>query len=158
MPAAARAMSAICVESAVGMPIARRTASAVMPIVKSETMAIVSTMVARAKRRRSVAPSWPSWPIAVAGASVPVASAIATGNDRSTARTADPSGPVTRAWSSWATGAANPCTRTATALATNSSVIAANTSRPPWPNHVKPATASSMPRPSGIRQPASPGR
>ena len=76
------------------MPTCSRTASAVMAIVSVATITIVRQMVARANRRRSSAPSCPSWPIAVAGASVPVASAIATGNDSTTASTAEPSGPV----------------------------------------------------------------
>ena len=68
-----------------------------MAIVSVATITIVRRMVARANRRRSSAPSCPSCPIAVAGASVPVASAIATGNDSTTASTAEPSGPVTGA-------------------------------------------------------------
>jgi hypothetical protein len=96
-PVAACAMSAIWVESGFGMPTWRRTASSVSPIVSPETISSVSTIVVRAKRRRSAGPSWPSWAIAVAGASVPVASAIATGKDNTTAIYGDPSGQVTGA-------------------------------------------------------------
>ena len=51
-------------------------------------MTIVSASVPRPKRRRPRLSSWPSWAIEVAGASVPVASAIATGNARMTATSA----------------------------------------------------------------------
>ena len=98
LPAAARATSAIWVESAGGMPTSRRTTRAVIAIVSTATIASVSTSVPRAKRRRSSASSCPSCPMAVAGASVPVASAMATGNESRTASTAGPCGPVTRGW------------------------------------------------------------
>lgn len=96
--------------------------------------------------------------MAVAGASVPVASAIATGKDSSTATTGVPAGPVSGAWPWAVTGWENPRTSTATALATNSKVITAKVSRPPCPNQVSPATRASRATPSTMRSGASAGR
>jgi hypothetical protein len=73
-------------------------------------------IVVRAKRRRSASPSWPSCAIAVAGASVPVASAIATGKDNTTAIQGDPSGPVVGARPRLTTGSRKPCTSVTTAV------------------------------------------
>jgi hypothetical protein len=118
------------------MPTCSRTASSAIPTVRPATITNVVARVPRANRRRSAGPSWPSCAIAVDGASVPVASAMATGKENSTANSRSPSGPVTGAapWAS--TEWVNPCSNTATALATNSSVITANVSRPPCPNQV----------------------
>ena len=83
-PVAARATSAMVVESAGGIPIRRETASAERPRVRVATMASISQSVMRPKRRRPLSSSWPSWAIAEEGASTPVASAIATGKASST--------------------------------------------------------------------------
>jgi hypothetical protein len=96
--------------------------------------------------------------MAVEGASVPVASAMATGNENTTANSGSPSLPVSGARPWLTTGWVNPCTKMATALATNSSVITAKMSRPPCLNQVSPATATSKARPSGIRHADSAGR
>src|SRR5438128_10030128 len=84
-PAAARAVSATCVELDGGMPMCSRAALTVRPLVSHTTIASMSQSVTRPKRRRPRSSSWPSWAIADDGASTPVASAIATGNDKSTA-------------------------------------------------------------------------
>jgi hypothetical protein len=119
------------------------------------------------ERRRQRAPGEPA-PVGRAelaqlgdgggGASVPVASAIATGKENTTANSGSPSGPVTGAWPEATAGWVNPCTKTATAAARNSSVITANVSRPPCPNQVSPTTSASRPRPSTTRAGASEGR
>ena len=153
LPAAARAMSAIWVESARGIPTCSRTASAVIPIVRRGDDDHRQRDACRARTGAGrPAPSWPSWPMAVDGASVPVASAIATGNDSSTAITADAfRAGHRRAGRGRRRGCGEPVHQHRDRAATNSSVITANTSRPPWPNQVSPATASSRPRPSTIR-------
>jgi hypothetical protein len=155
---AAYATSAICMGSGAGMSTCSRTASPAIPMVSAATMTSVSASVPRAARRRPSAPRWPSWQIAVAGASVPVASAIATGKDSITAITGEPSGPVTGAWPWVRTGWLNSRASMTTAMTMNSGVITANTSRPPCPNQVRPATPASRAIPSRIRKEARAGR
>jgi hypothetical protein len=75
--------------------------------------------------------SCPSWAIDVAGASVPVASAIATGNESRTAITAGLAAPVIGAWPRVACGETHPSARTATAAMMNDQVITAKIIRPP---------------------------
>jgi hypothetical protein len=53
-------------------------------------------------------PSWPSWAMAVDGASVPVASAIATGKESTTANNGSPSALMTGAWPLARAGWVNP--------------------------------------------------
>ena len=89
LPDTARATSAIWVLSAGGMPMRRRTASQVMVRVTLPTMASVSHSVSRPKRRRPRSSSWASWAMADEGASTPVASAIATGKAKHTAKIAE---------------------------------------------------------------------
>ena len=64
-------------------------------------MTMVRASVPRPKRARPRLSSWPSWAIAVAGASVPVANAIATGKASSTATRAGLAGPVMGALPWW---------------------------------------------------------
>ncbi len=72
-----------------GCPTCRRTASCGEAIVNSGTIAERQHDGRPREPSPVISPSCPSWPIAVAGASVPVASAIATGNDSTTAIHAD---------------------------------------------------------------------
>src|SRR5215470_13809451 len=135
-------MPAIWVELGAGMPTCSRTASPARPTVSPATMTNVAARVPRANRRRSAGPSWPSWAMAVDGASVPVASAIATGNENTTANSGSPSGPVTGAAPRASAGWVNPRARTATAAAASGAGL-------DWPQYlhgpqhssVSPATA-----------------
>ena len=91
------------------------------------------------------------------GASMPVASAIATGNASTIAMAPErPLSAVVRPVC--ATGAPRPPTSTATPATMNSIVIAANTARPMWPNDVIAATKTSRATARGTRSGASPGR
>jgi len=158
-PVAARATSAIWVESPGGRPTRSFTATAVRPIVSQPTIASVSHRVTRPKCTFPRWSSCPSCATADDGASTPVASAIATGNASSTASGSEPWAPA--GWSTpepcpW--GATRPSTSTADPTATNDSVMSANTALPAWPNQVRPATAASRTRASGTRTSPSDGR
>lgn len=96
--------------------------------------------------------------MAVDGASIPVASAMATGNARTTASIAErPGSAEVAAWPvAW--GEVKPRISTATEMMTNATVMKANSSRPPCPNQVSPATTTSSRSAIGMRSGASPGK
>jgi hypothetical protein len=121
------------------------------------TTARVSHSVIRPNRIRPLSSSWSSWAIAEDGASMPVASAMATGKARATAS----AGECPAWWVMVPVGcgaAKKPNTRTAAATVMNATVIAANTVRPRCPNQVPPATRATSSSASGIRKAARPGK
>ncbi len=113
----------------------RRTASAVIPIVRPPTMSRVSQRVTLPNRRRPASSSCPSWAMADDGASTPVASAMPTGKASITEKSAKPDvWPVLAA--SITCGFEKPETSIATPMPTNDSVMSANRILPQCPNHV----------------------
>ena len=93
----------------------------------------------------------------MAGASVPVASAIATGNASTTATSAGFAECPGGACPCVTCGAVKPSASVATAATMNRQVMTAKIRRPPCPNQVSAATATTKASATGIRAGASAG-